>query len=126
MKPLSISSKAAIAFGALVLLVFGMGWLGVTEMGETAARTHRTFAEQSARAQLAQEAMRYITLNSRLSMTSLLLKDPAQIQALTAQRTENSKAITGVLDRLKRLAGSPQEREAAGDHRERPRHLPGQ
>jgi len=107
----SISTRVAIAFGSLVLLILGMGWLGVMEIDHAGARTEAIFNHEWPQVQWAQQALGYSSLNSRLTTTVFLLREPVDIEAILAQRAANAEKIGKLLGRLETVATSPQEKE---------------
>jgi two-component system cell cycle sensor histidine kinase/response regulator CckA len=89
----STGVKLGIAFGFLVSLLIGVGWLGLSRMGQINAEMNRLFNQRFAKLQLARQALVYSSLNYRLVMEIVLMKKVPKTSAglLQAGRAENRK-----------------------------------
>ena len=92
-----VSYRLGIAFGLLVSILLGVGWLGVSRMASLNADLEQSIAKNWHRVQISREAMNYSNLNNRLTMEILLLSDKEKIHELLRERAENTERITALM-----------------------------
>lgn len=106
-----IGIRLGIAFGVLVSILIGIGWLGLSRMGKVNADLNSVFDRHWAKVQLARDAAYYTNLNNRLTMEMFLLDRKEEIPRLVALRTANSNKMQADLKAIEAGIESDQERE---------------
>ena len=88
----STGLKVEIAFGCLVALLIGVGWLGLSRMGQINASTNRLFDERWEKLFTIRQAASYFNSNYRIAIRVFLVepKDKQETAALVAQLKENT------------------------------------
>jgi PAS domain S-box-containing protein len=85
--------KVGVAFGSLIALLIGVGWLGLSRMGQINTTTNRLFDEHSQKLEAARQTASYFTSNYRI-VIRLFLMEPRdkeeETAALVAQLKENT------------------------------------
>jgi two-component system, cell cycle sensor histidine kinase and response regulator CckA len=116
----STGLKVAFAFGCLVVLLIGVGWLGLSRMGQINASTNYFFNERWERFHTGRQAVSYFNANNRL-ITRFFLK-PHQgkddAEALAAQVKDNDAKGMAALERIEAEPLTAIEREMLGTIRE--------
>ena len=108
--------KVGLAFACLVALLVGVGWLGLSRMGQISESTHRIFAERWERLYTARQAESSFNAKNRAINRFLLTEHgrKEEIPAFVAQMNENNaKGVAG----LKQIESEPisdAEREIIG------------
>ncbi len=108
---IGLGLKLGFAFGLVVSIVLGVGWLGLSRMGRVNADLERIISKRWAKVQLAREALKYSNLNSRITMEILLLRSRAEIDPLLIQRAANTEKISAVVAKIEGQLESETERE---------------
>src|SRR5207248_11640029 len=67
------------------------------------------------RVELAREAQSYSSLNSRISLQTFIIDNQEEIKVLLAQRDDNSRHISELIDNLRSKSDSPEERDLLTD-----------
>jgi PAS domain S-box-containing protein len=111
MKNQNIGKRLGVAFGFLILVLIGVGWLGLSRMGQINADLDQIVNNRWAKVQLTREALNYSNLNNRITMQTFLLRDKAETLQLLARRAENSDKISEVVKKLEVSAESQEERD---------------
>jgi diguanylate cyclase (GGDEF)-like protein/PAS domain S-box-containing protein len=106
-----IGLRLGIAFGVLIGILVGIGQLGLRRMHEVNATLSDITGRQSAKLQLAREAMTLSNRNSRITMEIFLLQNRAHIDALLATRAENTKKISELVAEIEGRSESEKERQ---------------
>ena len=88
-----VSMRLGIAFGILVAILAGIGYLGLARMDQINASLNDVLGRQWNTLQLSRQALAYSTRNSRITMTIFLLNDKREIDALLKSRAENTEKI---------------------------------
>ena len=65
----STGLKVEIAFGCLIALLIGVGWLGLSRMGQINASTNRLFNERWEKLYSTRQAASYFNANNRIAIT---------------------------------------------------------
>jgi PAS domain S-box-containing protein len=88
----STGRKVEIAFGCLVALLIGVGWLGLSRMGQINASTNRLFDERWEKLYATRQAASYFNSNYRIAIHIFLTgpKDKEETTLLVAQLKENT------------------------------------
>ena len=110
-----IAFRLGISFGILLLVLIAVGWLGLHQMDRNNARLAEIQGKDWDRLRLAQEALRYSSINSRITLQLFLPQDEAQIHALQAARAENSRKIGNLLEKIEPLCDTPEETKLLAD-----------
>ena len=95
----------------MLAILIAVGWMGQDQMGRDNAKLAKLEGEDWAVLTLTQEALRYSSANSRITMQVFLLQDEEQIKALLITRAENSKKIGELLDKIEELSDEDDERK---------------
>src|SRR5713101_6387641 len=87
--------KLEIAFGCLVTLLIGVGWLGLSRMGQNNASLNEILDQEVVKLQLANQTVFYVNSNYRMAMTLVLMKhtDPGDVEWFPPRRAENREKI---------------------------------
>src|SRR5882762_5315750 len=95
MKKDSTGLKLGIAFGFLISLLLGVGWYGLSRMGQVNAEVSRLFNQRWEKLQLARQAVSYSNSNYRITMKIVLMKETAKTEAdlFPAEREENRQKV---------------------------------
>jgi PAS domain S-box-containing protein len=112
----STGLKVEIAFGCLVALLIGVGWLGLSRMGQINASTSRLFNERWERVHAGRQAASYFNANNRI-ITSFFLTDDAgneEASRLAANVNENDAKGTAAWKQIEAEPISDSEREMLG------------
>ncbi len=100
MKRNSTAIRLGTAFGFLVSILLGLGWLGLSHMSRTNADLEEIISKRWAKVQLSQQALGFSNLNNRITMEVFFLDDRQEIEALLVRRAGNTEKISALLSRL--------------------------
>ena len=102
-----------IAFGCLVALLIGVGWLGLSRMGQINASTNRLFDDRWDRLYTARLAASFFNANNRIIMSSFLKEgiNHEESSALAAQMKENTLKASAAWKQIEAEPISEAERE---------------
>ena len=116
----TIGIKLAVAFGLLVAILVGVGWLGLSRMRRINADLNEIFNRRWVKAELAREAISNIDSIFRITVNVVFLdhKDRSAVDALLASRTESTAKISAIQATLERTADSGPERALLASVRE--------
>jgi hypothetical protein len=91
----STGVKLGIAFGFLIALLMGVGWYGLSRMGQVNADVSRLFNQRWEKLQLARQAVFYSNSNYRITMKIALMQETAKTEAdlFPAEREENRQKV---------------------------------
>ena len=109
----STGLKVEIAFGCLVALLIGVGWLGLSRMGQINASTNHLFNERWERFYTGRQAASYFNANNRI-LTRFFLTGHGgkeETSALAAQVKENDAKGTAAWKLIEAEPVSDAERE---------------
>ena len=104
-----VGKKLGIAFGLLLSLLIGVGWLGLNRMSRTNADLNH-LGRDAFKLELAQQAESYANLNIRLLMQVLTLNHKEDIERFRAKRNENRNKGADFIEALKPKIDSEKER----------------
>jgi PAS domain S-box-containing protein len=111
MKSQQIGTRLGVAFGVLIAILSGIGYLGLSRADQSNANLNDILGKRWIKMQLAREALTYSNRNSRITMQIFLLKDQKAIGLLLAQRAENSKKIMELLSEIGTRCESEDEKK---------------
>jgi two-component system cell cycle sensor histidine kinase/response regulator CckA len=105
--------KVGIAFACLVALLVGVGWLGLSRMGQLNATAIHLFNERGKRLFEAREAVSYFNTNYRIAIQLLLLQpeENDEAPALVTQLMENGTKGTAAWKKIAAEPATPAEQE---------------
>lgn len=109
----STGLKVEIAFGFLVVLLVGVGWLGLSRMGQINASTNRLFNDRWEKLFATRQAVSYFNSNYRLAIR-LFFVEPADKQEtpkLVAQLRENTEKGSAAWKQIEEGPATGTERE---------------
>jgi PAS domain S-box-containing protein len=109
----STGLKLGIAFGCLVALLIGVGWLGLSRMGQMNASANRLFNERGQRLLETRQAVSYFNNNYRIVIRLLLLepKDNQETPTLVARLKENTTKGITAWKKIEAEPATPAEQE---------------
>jgi two-component system cell cycle sensor histidine kinase/response regulator CckA len=109
----STGVKLGIAFGFLVVLLIGVGWLGLSRMGHLNADLNEILNRRWTKIELARQAVINSNSNYRITIEAVLRKhlDKAQADSFQTQREENKQKVLAAQHKLEELVDSEKERE---------------
>jgi len=113
MKKDSTGGKLGIAFGFLISLLIGVGWFGLSRMGQVNAEVSRLFDQRWEKLQLARQAMFYSNANYRITMKIILKRSTVKTGAdlFSLERAENWRKIGAAEKKIDEMADSTAEKE---------------
>ena len=103
-----VGKKLGSAFGLLLSLLIGVGWLGLSRMSRTDADLN-LLGRGAFKLELAQQAEYYANFNIRLVMQVLILNRKEDIESFEAKRNENRNRGAYVVEALKPKIDSEKE-----------------
>jgi PAS domain S-box-containing protein len=116
----AIGIKLAVAFGLLVSILVGVGWLGLSRMRRINADLNEILNRRWSNVELSLEGLSAANSTYRLAMNVVLLdhRDPKTVDALLAMRNVSSPRITVIETKIEEVANSDQERKLLARIRE--------
>src|SRR5271165_617758 len=111
LKPKQIALQLALAFGLLISIVIGVGWLGLARMGRVNRDMGATVAERWTKVEASRRALSISDANNHINMQIFLLDDPKEIEQLLTRRSANSEMISALVKKLEGSAESGKEKE---------------
>jgi len=113
MKKDSTGVKLGIAFGFLIALLIGVGWFGLSRMGQVNAEVSRLFNQRWEKVQLARQAVFYSNSNYRIIMKLVLLQNKVKKEAdlLTVEREGNRQKVLAAQKKIEAMINSEEEKE---------------
>ena len=111
MKSRRVTFKLVIAFAALIGILLGIGWLGQSRLSLMNDNIKEIADHRWAKVQLAREALRYSSLNSRITMQVFILDDRKTVDSLLEQRASNTGRISELLEKIEAGADSQTEKK---------------
>ena len=124
MKKDSTGIKLGIAFGVLIVLVIGVGWFGLSRMGQVNAEMSRLFNQRWEKVQVARRAIFFSNSNYRITMKIVLMKNTANagLDLFPGEREENNQRVAAARAKIEALSDSGAEKVllAKVDESERP------
>jgi PAS domain S-box-containing protein len=111
MRRTSIGIKLAVAFAFLVFILIGIGWLGLSRMGQINANLEEILARQWTKVELAREIEFYANQNSQIATDFFLLGREEDHKLLLTTRQVNRTKIANLMNSLKENIDSDKEKE---------------
>ncbi len=99
-----------MAFGLLVAILIGIGYLGLSRMNQINAHLEEVTGKQWAKLQLAREALMYSNRNSRITLEIFVVNDKRLIDSLLADRAQNTQKISELVTKIESQCDSPEEK----------------
>ena len=99
-----------MAFGLLVAILIGIGYLGLSRMNQINATLNDVIGRQWTTLHLSRQALAYSTRNSRITMEIFLLQDKRVIDPLLKSRAENTQKISELVTTIESQCDSPEEK----------------
>ena len=109
-----LGTKLGVAFGLLVAILIGVGLLGLSRMDRISADLEATLGKRQGKLELAREALRFSTRNSRITMEIFLVDDARLIEPLLNTRAENTQKISELVVKLANQCESEKEEQLLG------------
>ncbi|MBC8094915.1 MAG: PAS domain S-box protein [Akkermansiaceae bacterium] len=109
MKSNYVVFRLSIAFGCLLLILVGVGWLGIGRMAGMNEDVSDMINQEWKHSELSREALRLSSANNRITMAVFLVNDRGQTKALLEERARNSNSISELLNRIEETIQSPEE-----------------
>jgi len=103
--------RLGVAFAVLIAILVGIGQLGLRRMHEMNDILSDITGRRSDKLQLAREALTFSNRNSRITMEIFLVQDRAQTEMLLAERSENTKKISGFVAEIASRCESEEEKQ---------------
>lgn len=110
LKSSQIAIRLGAAFAVLLAIVITVGWLGLSRMTRSHADLEDIIGLRWEKVRLAQEALEYSNVNSRLTMEVFLLNDHEQIKNRLTVRSANTREISDRLAKIEVQSESEEER----------------
>ncbi|MFI5089847.1 MAG: PAS domain S-box protein [Terriglobales bacterium] len=111
MKKQRVGLRLGVAFGLLIAISVGIGYLGLSRMDQINAGLQEVLGRRWAKLQMTREALTYSNRNSRITMEVFLVRDRAQIDTLLAARAENTRKISVIVEKLESQCESEEEKQ---------------
>jgi two-component system cell cycle sensor histidine kinase/response regulator CckA len=113
MKKDSTGMKLGIAFGFLIALLMGVGWYGLSRMGQVNAEVSRLFNQRWEKVQLARQAVFYSNSNYRITTKIVLMNSTGKtrLDLSPVEREENSEKVAADRKKIEAMVDSDVERE---------------
>lgn len=105
-----IAIRLGAAFTLLLAAIITIGWLGLSRLPQANTKLDDIIGRHWAKLRLAQQALEYSNLNSRITMEVLLLKDREEIARKLSIRSENTSKISDLLAQIAAQCESQKER----------------
>src|ERR1700676_2276624 len=113
MKKDSTGVKLGITFGFLISLLMGVGWSGLSRLGQVNAEVSRLFNQRWEKVQLSRQAVFYSNSNNRITMKIVLTKNTGQtgVDLFPVEREANNQKVAAVRKKMGILADSDVEKQ---------------
>jgi PAS domain S-box-containing protein len=109
MKSQKIGIRLGMAFGVLVIILMGIGYMGLNRMAQIGANLNEVLARET-KLQLSRTAMNYSNRNSRITMEILLQGDKPAPQLLT-EKTDNSRRVSELIEQIESQCDTDREKK---------------
>ena len=98
MKNLRIGTKLGAAFGVLIAMLVGAGWLGVSRMARINAEIEEIVGVRWAQIQRTDKALARVNDNARITLQYFLITDKDGFDQLLSRQDENKREITELME----------------------------
>lgn len=105
-----LAAGLGLSFALLIVILLGTAYLTLHRIQQMNASTQGTLDESLFELQLGQEALRYSSENSRITMQIFLVQRQEEIDPLLARRAENTHRISALVAALEPLCQSDEEK----------------
>jgi diguanylate cyclase (GGDEF)-like protein len=105
-----LAAGLGLSFALLIAILLGTAYLTLHRMQRLNASTLDTLNESLLELQLGQEALRYSSENSRITMQVFLVQRQEEIDELLPRRAENSRQISALMAALEAHCESDEEK----------------
>ncbi len=105
-----VSAGLAMSFALLIFFLLGTAYLTLQRIQHMNASAQDEFNESLLQLQLGQEALRYSSENSRITMQIFLLQRQEEIDQLLPRRAENTRQISTLMAALGTHCNSAEEK----------------
>jgi diguanylate cyclase (GGDEF)-like protein/PAS domain S-box-containing protein len=106
-----VGLRLGVAFAVLIVLLAGIGQFGLRRMRVINETLNDITDKQSAKLELAQDALMFSNRNSRITMEVFLVQDKAQTGELLAARSVNNMKISELVAKIASRCESEKERQ---------------
>ena len=108
----SAGMKLGVAFGLLIAVLIGVGWLGLSRMKQVNAGVNAILNQDLVKLELSNEVLSYVNVNYRMTMTLALMEHPDRHSTdwYPLRRTEIGDRIAATEKRIREAATSDEER----------------
>src|ERR1700726_4375260 len=113
MKKDSTGVKLGIAFGFLIALLIGVGWFGLSRMGQVNAEVSRVLNQRWAKVELGRLALSYSNSTFRITTKIVFLKNAGKsgVNLFPVEREENTRRVAEVQAKIEAVVDSDVEKE---------------
>jgi PAS domain S-box-containing protein len=105
-----VGATVLLSFGLLIAAILAVGLIALDQVKRINGILQDVSASRLPKVELARSALRYSSLNNRITMQVFLLDEPEAIRALLAERSRNTATITELHSTLSGLLRSSEER----------------
>lgn len=105
-----LSARLGMSFALLIVILLGTAYLTLHRTQRLNASTQDDLNESLLQLQLGQEALRYSSENSRITMQIFLVQGQEEIDGLLARRAENTRQISALVAALETHGNSGEEK----------------
>ena len=105
-----IGLRLGTAFGLLVAILIGIGYLGLSRMNQINANLNDVIGRQWTTLHLSRQALAYSSRNSRITMEIFLLKDKRVIDPLLKSRAENTQTVSELITKIQSQCDSAEDK----------------
>jgi PAS domain S-box-containing protein len=113
MKRRSVGAKLSIAFGFLVSILMGIGWLGLDRMGQINTELSDILDRRLNKVEWARKVIFHSNLNHQMTTDIFLVDERSEeeIDRFLIRRTQNDNDISSLLKKIEPELDSAEERE---------------
>jgi diguanylate cyclase (GGDEF)-like protein len=105
-----LAAGLGMSFALLIIILLGTAYLTLHRMQRLNASTQDALKDSLLELQLGQEALRYSSENSRITMQVFLVQRQEEIDPLLARRAENTRKIAVLISAIEPLCESDEEK----------------
>jgi len=102
MKNMRIAAKLALAFGALIAIMAGIGGISLSRMAAINDKLETVVGVRWSQVRLTEKAVARVNENARITMEYFLVADRAAFDRLVTRQDENKAEITRLVDEIER------------------------